>query len=212
MVSLEPVAFPLEITKLAAGKQSTAFMKILKYSLLGIVVLFITGILLSYFLPDRFRLERKRTVACSSGRIYDLVFHDPTIRTNIQTLDYGKNSIFELTSAKFGKLLIRCVDVIPSHYLKHEFIFNDGDHIFYSYFRLDAAGDSTQLTWEMEGALDKGPVDRIYGVFMESRLGNKLETALKEIEINCNYLPGNEPPAADSIQIIMEQKEVDSGR
>jgi hypothetical protein len=157
----------------------------------------VTVLLAAGFQPDRFRVERSATINAPAERIFPLIndFHrwsewspyeklDPAMRRTYAGTDRGPGAVYQWDgNAKAGQGRMEIVEApVPSKVaIKLDFTKPITAHNLAT-FTLVPAGDSTKVTWTMDGPTPY--VGKIIHLFfdMDRMVGADFETGLANLK------------------------------
>ncbi|HLJ88030.1 MAG TPA: SRPBCC family protein [Candidatus Angelobacter sp.] len=167
-----------------------------------IIIMVALPVLIALFLilaatrPDTFRVQRAANIRASSERIFPLIsdFHnwgswspweklDPAMKRTFDGAASGKGSVYAWEGSKAGAGRMEIMSAAPSSkiVIKLDFIKPFEAHNTVE-FNLEGEGESTKVTWDMEG---RSPyMMKVMGIFfnMDNRIGKDFEAGLASMK------------------------------
>lgn len=196
-------------------------MKILKNILLGLGTIIVLLIVVSFFLPSKFHVERSTTIAASPEAVFSHIknlktwptwspwFRKDSTMTN--TYDgpdgeVGQKSIW--TSEEVGNGSMTITEIVPNEKVvtKLEFDGRDGGK---GTLLLEKMGDSTKVTWALDGDLENTPtmmkpMSKYFFLAMDGMVGGDFGSGLKYLKELVESMPKVEKPAFDIQEVTTE--------
>lgn len=174
-------------------------MKILRIVLLSLATLLLVGAGVSFFLPDRTRVDVSREFDCELSDMYPHVrnfkawstwsawnyYSDSSVATRFQGNEAGRGAFIKVLHRNGNEMTIKVSDEVPERLLKHEFISSGGGmHILFSYMTFEKAGDKTKIRWTLDGKVS-GPIEKYKLLFTTSSLRKKLDFSFDRLAHIC---------------------------
>lgn len=173
-------------------------MKILRNILLGLVAIILVLVLISFFLPKSYKVERHTS---SNARVEQLFaeindlqhwknwspwqIKDTTMIMSYMGPQAGVGATQEWKSKKSGNGRLTIIESEPNHYITFEMQFDDFKPM-QGRIVLDPNPDSTvTITWTAEGELGMNPMMKYFGVMADGMMGPDFEEGLKNIKMIC---------------------------
>jgi hypothetical protein len=172
-------------------------MKILKISgfiILGLIFLFV---IISLFMPDNYKFERKIIIKAEPEEVFpyfeDLSKweewsawtkkRDSTIRFSYGKKVSGTGAVQKWTSKELGNGSLTIVDSRPVKMLSYTLEFDDTQMKSEIDLNLILTKKGTEVRWEMSGILGFNPAFRWYGfLFLEKYLSTDIEEGLSNLK------------------------------
>jgi hypothetical protein len=162
----------------------------------GIVALWLVLLLIGFFLPGHYRVERSILIAAKPETIYPLVgdlrawskwgvwfARDPAMKITYSqiTNEVGSWSSWISKSQGDGKMTI--ASIRPLEDFEYRMEFSDMGMVSRGAVTLSRAPDlSTRVTMSMEGDLGRSPLNRWFGLFMDKLIGPDFEAGLANLK------------------------------
>jgi len=170
-------------------------MKVVKYVLAGLLGLAVLLGLISFALPDRYKVERSIEINAPMSTVYPLVYdpkawvrwgvwsrRDPAMKVTYsgaaagvgakwswQSVSEGSGSM-EFTAAEFNKRVA------------YQIAFDDMEGIFAGRLEFAPAGKAVRVSWIAEGEVGANPLKRYFAILMDRMLGPDFEGGLKNLK------------------------------
>ena len=171
-------------------------MKLLKRLLLGIGILLALLAIVGLFLPDRYHVERSIVVNAPPETVFTKVntlktwpewtawtkAKYPDMEVKFSGPDAGVGSVYQWSgkSSGIGSLKISAME--PAKRVIYDLDFENGKYLSVGSIMLTPEGTATKVTWVDEGALGANPINRWFGLMMDSMMGPDFETGLKNLK------------------------------
>jgi len=175
-------------------------MKLLKNIFVGIVLLLIVLVLVSFLLPQKQHVERSIEISASAEKIYPHLADpklfgewspwskiDPDMKVQYTGLASGKGAGMKWQSEdpNVGIGSWEITDAVENKSLNVAMDFGDQGTAT-SFFRLLPSGANTQVTWGFDTDAGNNPMMRWFGLLMDKMVGSEyakgLETLKKKLE------------------------------
>jgi hypothetical protein len=163
-----------------------------------LVVLAIVSLLLliGLFLPRSYRVERSAAIRATADRVYaDLanlrrwpewtVWNqdmDPSVRFTFGTNDTGAGASYAWVGEKLGTGELTLTGANPTNGVTYNLEFEGGDMRSNGSITLEPQGEGVRVVWVNQGDLGKNPVNRYFGLWIDSMLGSQLEQGLSNLQ------------------------------
>jgi hypothetical protein len=161
-----------------------------------LVALWVVLLVVGFFLPGHYRVERSTTVAARPSQIFPLVVdlkawskwgvwfaRDPQMKVSYSpvTSEVGSWSQWSSKSQGDGKMTISMIR--PGEDFEYKMEFPDMGMVSRGTVGLAPASDaSTRVTMTMEGDLGHSPMNRWFGIFMDRLVGPDFEAGLANLK------------------------------
>ncbi|MGH8247674.1 MAG: SRPBCC family protein [Gammaproteobacteria bacterium] len=167
-------------------------MKILRKIVLVVLLLPIVLLLVSFFLPSKYRVERDAVLLAPSEVIYPWLAqlrkwpewtvwnsnYDATLAYTYSGPAEGAGAEMSLTSKSGnGSLKLTAADVKTG--VKYELNFEEGKFVCGGAVAMAPAEGGTRVTFSNEGEFGKNPVRRYFGLFIDKKMGGMFEKNLQ---------------------------------
>lgn len=178
-------------------------MKILLRTLGGLAALVLLLVLVAFFLPQKYRVERTAVVQARPeivfAQIGDLrawknwsVWHerDPAMKVSYsdQPTGVGAWSQWESKTEGNGKMTITSYE--PPRAAKYRLEFPDMGMISTGELTLKPDGGGVRVVWSSEGDLGMNPMNRWFGLFLDGMIGPDFEKGLSKLKGICEAVKG----------------------
>lgn len=171
-------------------------MKILKRLLLGILVLIALLAVVGLFLPDRYHVERAIIMNAPAEAVFARAntlktwpewtawtkAKYPDMETKFSGPEAGVGSVYQWSGKSSGIGSLRITAVEPAKRVIYDLDFDNGKYLSVGSIILTPEGAGTKVTWVDEGALGSNPINRWFGLMMDSMMGPDFETGLKNLK------------------------------
>lgn len=169
-------------------------MKILLKILAGFAVLLVLLVLVAFFLPRHYRIERSLVINATPEAILapcaDLrewkkwgVWYqrDPQIQTTYSTPPTGVGSWVDWKSQQEGNGKMTITKLTPTE-IVYALEFPDHGMKSTGVMKLAPEGSGQRLVWSDEGDLGMNPLSRWFGLFLDQLIGKDFETGLANLK------------------------------
>ena len=185
-------------------------MRILKWVVLSLIALIAILLVIGFFLPAEFGMQRSTVVDAPPEVIYEHIVNlrkneawspwqqmDPTIATTYNDVERGVGASYSWTSENSGAGTYNLVETDPPLHARYEIVF-EGQGDAGGEWILEPAGDGTKVTWTFEGDAGGNPIGRWSGLMIDTFLGQPYELGLASLKREAEATPIPEPPAPES--------------
>ena len=177
-------------------------MKLLKKILLIILVLPILLIVISFFLPTQYRVERVTVINAPAEAIYPWLeqlkkwpdwtvwntTYDPTLAYTYSGPAEGAGAQMSWT-AKSGNGALKLTVAEPSTGVRYELNFDNGKFLSTGGVTMSPSGAATRVTFFNEGTFGRNPVSRYFGLFMDKMMGGEFDKNLEGLKRKAEAKP-----------------------
>lgn len=171
-------------------------MKLLKRLLLGIGILLALLAIVGFFLPSRYRVERSIVVNAPAEAVFARVntlrtwpewtawtkAKYPDMETTFSGPDAGVGSVYQWSGKSSGIGSLKITEAEPAKRIVYDLDFENGKYLSVGTIAFIPEGASTRVTWVDEGALGANPINRWFGLMMDSMMGPDFEAGLKNLK------------------------------
>ena len=170
-------------------------MKLLVKLLLGLVALVVLLLVIGFFLPGSYRVERSATINAKPEKIFPLInslkrwpdwsawnttrYPDMTYNYTGPETGVGAESAWTGKSSGTGKMKLTKSD--PAKGIEYDLDFENGQYLSTGALSFEPAGESTKVVWTTQGDLS-GPVGHWMGLCMDRFMGPDFETGLANLK------------------------------
>ncbi len=161
------------------------------------VLAFLTLVLLvGLFLPHQYHVERTIDIRARPEVIYaDLanlrrwpewtVWNermDPSVQFTYESPDTGAGAAYRWTGNKLGRGQLKLTNANPTNGVDFQLEFDDGSMTSTGTIRFTPEGEAVRVVWVNEGDLGKSPINRYFGLWMDSMLGDQFDKGLANLK------------------------------
>jgi hypothetical protein len=171
-------------------------MKILKRILLVLVVLVALFVVIGFFLPSRYRVERSVVIESTPAAIYGQISNFknwlqwtawnqtkyPDMQVKFDGPETGVGAGYSWEGKSTGQGSIKFTRVEPEKGIAYDLEFEHGKYKSTGAIALEKAGDRIKVTWSNEGDLGGNPVNRYFGLMMDRMIGPDFEEGLNNLK------------------------------
>ena len=171
-------------------------MKALKRLLLGLGIVVVLLLIVSQLLPGKYHVERSITVAAKPEAIHPWLNNlkkwpewsawtaakDPSLTYSYEGPEEGAGAISKWEAKKLGQGQMKLVEADVAKGVKFDLSFEHGKYLSTGTLSYAAAEGGTKITWSVDGKLSRNPVDRFFGMFMETFMAPDLEEGLGNLK------------------------------
>ena len=168
-------------------------MKWLKYGLLSLAVALVTLVVVGFFLPSAYRIERSVVIDADPEAIHEYVGdldkwtawepwseEDPTIRVERSDNTTGVGAHQSWSGESGGGELTLTRNSVDEG-IAYDLTFDD-EHESQVTMRYQADGAATRVVWTMEGDSGMNLIGRYFGLVMDSMVGPMFERGLEKLK------------------------------
>ena len=171
-------------------------MKRLKKVILALMVIPIGLIVISLFLPSRYRVERSLVMQAKADAVYAqvsalknwpewtawTVAKYPDMKCSFAGPESGVGAGYswEGKSSGAGSLKVTRVDV--GNRLDYDLDFENGKYLSTGAIIIEPVNGAVKVTWFNEGSLGWNPVSRYFGLLMDRMMGPDFEEGLRKLQ------------------------------
>ena len=169
-------------------------MRILKLSVIVLLVIVILVLFAAWFLPSTRHVEDFIYIKGPSKYAYEQVIklknwdkwspfaaEDTAMKTYYDGPPQGVGAIMKWESKKQGNGTMTIIEADPGKYIKMKMEF-EGQGVSYSDWRFIQEGDSTQVIWAIDILNMKYPIGRLLGIFMPGVLHKSFQSGLAKLK------------------------------
>ena|ERR1043165_5866507 len=175
-------------------------MKWVKRILLGLLALIAILVVIGFFLPSSYHVERSVTIKGKPANVFPFVnglkawnywsawspMQDPKkygdMKQEYSTPDSGKGATMSWSGKEAGNGKFTITDSDPEKGISYDLDFEKGQYLSNGVIRFEPAGDSVKVTWTNEGKLGMNPIGRYFGLLMDRFMGPDFETGLANLK------------------------------
>ncbi len=174
---------------------STAVLR-LKKILGGIGILILVACVVGLFLPGSYRVERNAWMRAQPGVVYAQISdfkkwpewsawntqRYPDMKVNYSGSDSGAGSVYSWEGKSSGQGTMKLTSVQPDKLIVYSLDFDNGKFVSEGRISITPEADQVRVTWVNEGQLGKNPINRWFGLMMDSMMGPDFQTGLEKLK------------------------------
>jgi Polyketide cyclase / dehydrase and lipid transport len=171
-------------------------MNTLKKIFIGLLVLIIILILVSYLLPKSYNVERVVYIKADKSVIYNLTSNftkwdlwtpwtkaiDSTAKFELVGIEGQVGTQWKWTGKVLGNGEMKITKIKPDELIAYDLSFNNGKYQSKGKVVIEAIVDSNKVSWFDEGDLGYNPISRYMGLFMNKMMGQYFEKGLAKLK------------------------------
>jgi len=171
-------------------------MKALKIAVLIVLIVPILLIVVSLFLPSKYRVERDAIMAAKPDAIFLhvntlkywpewtawTVAKFPDMKVSFSGPEAGVGAIYSWDGKSSGQGTLKLTRSEPGKAVGYDLNFENGKYLSTGTITLEPAGESTKVIWSNEGSLGWNPVSRFFGLLMDKVMGPDFEEGLRKLQ------------------------------
>jgi len=171
-------------------------MKVLKVFALLLLLLPVGLLLVSLFLPSRYRVTRSVLIKVPADAIFAQIdslkswpewtawtqARYPDMQVSFGGPDSGVGATYSWTGKSSGQGTLTITRSDPDKRIAYDLAFENGKFRSQGTITITPAGDQWNVTWSNEGDLGSNPIARYFGLLMDRRMGADLEQGLGNLK------------------------------
>jgi uncharacterized protein YndB with AHSA1/START domain len=170
-------------------------MKIIQWTLavLGAVVLLV--VVVGFFVPSTFKVERSAVINAPPKKIYDLVVEprqwakwsvwnkrDPGMKITYKGPPFGMGAKWEWVSKSEGSGSMELTRVEPDRVVEYSLSFPEYNMRSTGAIALEPSGSATKVTWNNAGDVGANPLKHYLTLMMDRMVGPDFEAGLANLK------------------------------
>jgi hypothetical protein len=178
-------------------------MKALKKIILALLLIPVLLVLVSLFLPSKYRVERSVTMRAKAETVFPYVntlkqWPDwtawtvakyPDMKIAFAGPEAGTGATYSWDGKSTGKGALKITRSEPNKSIDYDLDFENGKYLSTGAIVLEPSGDSVKVIWSNEGHLGWNPVSRLFGLFMDKMMGPDFEEGLRNLQQKAEARP-----------------------
>jgi len=178
-------------------------MKLLKRILLVVLLIPILLVLVSLFLPSKYRVERSVTMRARPETVFPhintlkhwpewtawTVAKYPDMKVSFAGPETGVGATYRWDGKSTGQGTLKLTRSDVNKSIGYDLDFENGKYVSTGAIVLEPAGDSVRIIWSNEGQLGWNPVSRVFGLFMDKMMGPDFEEGLRNLQQKVEVKP-----------------------
>lgn len=179
-------------------------MKVLKWLVIGIVVLLVAAVGIGFVLPDTARLERSIVIKSQPATVFTVLNgfrqfnkwspwakYDPNAVTTIEgpVFGVGAKQSWAGDEASVGSGSQEIVASVPNERIDMKLVFAGFDSDNLATFTLTPVAEGTEVRWGYQSTANGNIVNRYFGLMLDKMLGKDYEDGLAALKTLVEGLP-----------------------
>lgn len=161
----------------------------------GLLVLVGVLAVIGLLLPAQFKVQRSTIVAAPAPKVYALIAspaewkrwtvwnqRDPNMKIEYAGPAAGRGAKWSWDSKTEGRGAMEFTGAQPDSGITYRLTFPDFGMESTGMLKIAPAGNGVQVTWTNEGQLSANPLNRWFGLFMDSLVGPDFEAGLANLK------------------------------
>lgn len=170
-------------------------MKWLKRIVLSLVALVALVLLVGMMLPSGFKVQRSVVIAAPPDRIFPLLVdprewkrwaiwnqRDPAMKIEYSGAASGVGARWSWQSKTEGNGAMEFVAAVPHRHVDYSLSFPELGMTSRGVLTLVPDGAGTRVSWTNEGDMGNNPLNRYFGLMMDSMVGPDFEAGLRNLK------------------------------
>jgi Polyketide cyclase / dehydrase and lipid transport len=189
-------------------------MKFLKWTAIIVLIIVVIGLIVAIVLPSEYRIERSIVINAPVEVVYEQIADlqnwnnwgpwvkmEQEVAGNISTPSRGVGAHMDWDGDTIGSGSIDVLEMVELVSMRSKLTF-DEDQFSDDVWEFEVVPEGTKATWAAEGELSY-PVGRLFGLFLESMLGDMYEEGLASLKAYVEAMPAPEPvPVEDEASMM----------
>ncbi|MCB1190516.1 MAG: SRPBCC family protein [Leptospiraceae bacterium] len=169
-------------------------MKIIKKIGVGIIIVLFILVIIGYFLPRKYEMDRSIIINTPVEDVFYLVNNlknwenwypwqkgDPTLKVGYEAVIEGKGAFSKWTSLEYGEGSVLITECIPNEFIQTDISFQESKAIG-SWNFIQKEKKQTKVVWKFTGDAEYNLIGRYFGLFIDSSLGPYFELGLQRLK------------------------------
>lgn len=171
-------------------------MKILRKTIFVILIIPVLLLLISLFLPSRYRVERVAVMRASPEAVFTninalkywpewtawTVAKYPDMKISFAGPESGVGATYTWDGKSTGHGVLKLTRSEPSKVVAYDLEFDHGKYVSKGAIELEPEGENVKVTWFNEGELGGNPISRYFGLLMDRMMGPDFEEGLLNLQ------------------------------
>jgi hypothetical protein len=171
-------------------------MKVLKILTLILLLLPVGLLLVSFFLPSKYRVVRSISMKAPAEIVFAhinslntwptwtawTVARYPDMQLSFSGPDSGVGATYTWSGKSSGQGTLTIIRSEPAKEIGYELVFENGKFKSHGAITLEPANDHLNVTWTNEGDLGSNPIARYFGLMMDRRMGSDFMQGLVNLK------------------------------
>ena len=170
-------------------------MKWLKRIAFAVVAVFALLLVIGLLLPSGFRVQRTTVIAAPPAKVYPLIAdprnwkqwavwnrRDPEMQMQYSGAESGTGAKWSWQSKTEGNGAMEFTAAVPNERIEYALSFPDFGMSSHGELGLAPDGSGTRVIWTNEGDMGGSPINRYFGLMMDSMVGPDFEAGLANLK------------------------------
>jgi len=170
-------------------------MKVLKILLGGLLGILLLLVVIAFFLPREYRVERSVVIAAEPATVFDQINNlrnwkswmvwikrDPNMTVEYEGPEAGVDAKQTWRSESEGSGELTITESRENREVRYDLAFPDMGTSSVGALLLEPVDNGVKVTWSDEGDLGYNPVFRYFGLFLDSLIGRDFEAGLQNLK------------------------------
>lgn len=170
-------------------------MKWLKRVIFAVAAVIALLLVIGLVLPSGFKVQRSMLITAPAAKVYPLIAEprqwknwaiwnqrDPSMKVEYSGPESGKGAKWSWQSKTEGNGMMEFSAATPNEGIQYSLSFPDFGMTSHGEMRLTPDGSGTRVTWTNEGDMGANPVNRYFGLMMDSMVGPDFDAGLKNLK------------------------------
>ena len=174
-------------------------MKTFKKIVIWILGIVLVLVIIGFFLPKTYKVERSVYIKAKPELIYDLTSNfnkwklwipwtraiDSTAVFSLEGKEGQLGSVWKWEGKVLGNGQMTATEFVPAQLFAYDLAFDKGKYKSKGRITIETAADSCKVSWIDEGDLGYNPVNRYFGLMMDKMMGPDFEKGMKKLKTVC---------------------------
>lgn len=171
-------------------------MKVFKKVLLVLVALVAVFLVVGFFLPGSYRVERHIVIRAKADPVFTkvntlkhwpewtawTVARFPDMKLNFSGPEAGGGAVYSWTGKTSGDGTLKLTRSEPGKLIAYDLDFEHGKYLSKGEITFLPEGEAVLVRWTNSGDLGANPVNRWFGLLMDKMMGPDLQTGLDNLK------------------------------
>jgi uncharacterized protein YndB with AHSA1/START domain len=170
-------------------------MALLKKIIIGLVGLIALLVAVGFLLPSHFKVERSMEIAAPPEKIFSNIEdphawakwtvwnqRDPNMQMTYSGAEKGQGAQWAWRSKTEGNGSMEFTNIDAPKLMEYRLSFPDYGMTSTGTMTLTPSGTGTKVSWTNEGDLGANPMNRYFGLIMDSMVGKDFDAGLKNLK------------------------------
>jgi len=177
--------------------------KAIKICAFIIGALLLAPLLVGFFLPSAYKVERSLVIHAEAAAIYPRLASlkewdkwsawgkgaDPAAKFTYEGPESGTGAVWKWNGPKLGNGRLMLTKCVPPELVEYELSFENDSFKGHGAIRLAKEGGATRVAWVGDGDLGGNPLKKLFGRLMDKMLGDAFQTGLNNLKAGAEKQP-----------------------